>query len=311
MIGYRRANRRYILLVLVLTAITLITLDSRRDDAGALGTVGRGAHTLVSPIDRAVNAVVSPVSDWFSGVTDGKSLKSENRELRARVGELENRRRTADAALAQNDQLRKLLGLPILSDIPRVTARIINRSPGNFESTVTIDRGEESGISKDMVVLGPDGLVGRVLESYRGGAKVLLLVDPHSGVGVRALPGLVSGVAQGVAGSDELRVDLELNDPPIKVGDVVVTSGEEQSDFPEGLMVGTITKIEPEQAGLGTIVRVKPFTTFNALEYVTVLKWIPGQGPVTTTTTTTTTTTVAPTTVRDSSPTSADTGNGP
>ena len=79
-----------------------------------------------------------------------------------------------------------------------------------------------------------------------------------------------------------------MNDPPIKVGDVVVTSGEEQSDFPEGLMVGTITKIEPEQAGLGTIVRVKPFTNFNALEYVTVLKWIPGQGPVTTTTTTTT-----------------------
>ena len=107
---------------------------------------------------------------------------------------------------------------------------------------------------------------------------MLLLVDPHSGVGVRALPGLVSGVAQGVAGSDELRVDLELNDPPIKVGDVVVTSGEEQSDFPEGLMVGTITKIEPEQAGLGTIVRVKPFTDFDALEYVTVLEVDPGPG---------------------------------
>ena len=109
MIGYRRANRRYILLVLVLTAITLITLDSRRDDAGALGTVGRAAHTLVSPIDRAVNAVVSPVSDWLSGVTDGKSLKSQNRELRARVGELENQERTAKAALAQNDQFRRLL----------------------------------------------------------------------------------------------------------------------------------------------------------------------------------------------------------
>jgi rod shape-determining protein MreC len=311
MIGYRRANRRYILLVLVLTAITLITLDSRRDDAGALGTVGRAAHALVSPIEGAVNAVASPVSDWFSGVTDGSSLKSDNRDLRARVGELENQQRMAKAALAQNDQLRKLLGLPILSDIPRVTARIINRSPGNFESTVTINKGEEVGISKDMVVLGPDGLVGRVLESYHGGAKVLLLVDPHSGVGVRVLPGLVSGVAQGVGGSDELRVDLEVNNPPIKVGDVVVTSGEEQSDFPEGLMVGNITKIEPEQAGLGTIVRVKPFTDFNALEYVTVLKWIPGQGPVTTTTTTTTTITVAPTTAPGSSPTTAGSGNGP
>ena len=235
--------------------------------------------------------------------------------MHARVGALENQQRTAKAALAQNDQFRRLLGLPILSDIPRVTARIVNRSTGNFESTITIDRGEESGISKDMVVLGPDGLVGRVLESYHGGAKVLLLIDPHSGVGVRALPGLVSGVAQGVAGSDELRVDLELNDPPIKVGDVVVTSGEEQSDFPEGLMVGKITKIEPEQAGLGTIVRVEAVHRLRSARVRdgAQVGTGPGSGdddddhhdddvaP----------TTVAPTTAPQSSPTSSGSGNGP
>ena len=141
MIGYRRANRRYILLVLVLTAITLITLDSRRDDSGALGAVGRAAHAIVSPIDRAVNAVTTPVGDWFDGITDGKSLKEENRDLRAQFGALEDDQRRAEAALTQNETFRRLLELPVLADIPRVNARIVNRSIGNFDWTITLDKG--------------------------------------------------------------------------------------------------------------------------------------------------------------------------
>ena len=38
--------------------------------------------------------------------------------------------------------------------------------------------------------MGPAGLVGRVLDSWNGGSKVLLLVDPQSNVGVRVQPGL-------------------------------------------------------------------------------------------------------------------------
>ncbi len=309
MIGYRRANRRYILLVLVLTAITLITLDSRRDDSGALGAVGRAAHAIVSPIDRAVNAVTTPIGDWFDGITDGKSLKEENRDLRAQLGALEDDQRRAEAALTQNETFRRLLELPVLADIPRVNARIVNRSIGNFDWTITLDKGQEAGISRNMVVLGPDGLVGRIIEAWDGGSKVRLLIDPNSGVGVRVLPALVSSVAQGVAGSDELRVELDENAPPVNVGDNVVTSGIEQSDFPEGLSVGQVTEVEPREDRLGTVVRVKPWTGFGGLEYVTVLKWVPGQGPVTTTTTTTTTTTV-PVPETTTAPATADESEG-
>jgi rod shape-determining protein MreC len=306
MIGHRRANRRYVLLVIVLAAVTLITLDSRRQDSGAPGVVGRAAHALVSPIDRAVNAAISPVSDWFSGVTDGRSLKTENRDLRARVGELEDKQRRADAALEQNKIYEKLLALPILDDVPRVTARIVNRSPGNFEWTVTLNKGEETGISPDMVVVGPDGLVGRVLQSWKGGSKVLLLVDPDSNVGVRVRPGLVSGIAEGVAGSKDLRLELDA-DVQVSVGDEVVTSGLENSSFPEGISVGRITKVEHEADRLGVVAHVRPWTDFDSLEYVTVLRWVPGQGPVVSTTTTTTTP-AAPTSAPASSATPTTNG---
>jgi rod shape-determining protein MreC len=305
MTGSRRANRRrYVLLVLVLAAITLITLDQRRDDDGVLGSLGRVAHTLVSPIERAVNAVADPIGDWFDGITESGSLREENDRLLARIGELEDERRQALTALEQNETFRRLLELPILSEVPRVTARVVNRSPGNFEWTVTLDKGQENGISPDMPVIGPDGLVGRVLESWSGGCKVLLLVDPDSAVGVRVRPGLVSGIAEGVSGSDLLRADLDAG-VQVAVGDEVVTSGLENSSFPEGLSVGEVAAVEQQPAGLGTIVRIDPWTDFAALEYVTVLRWVPGQGPVVSTTTTTT---VPPTTVP---PTSVPPTTGP
>ena len=292
MASYRRANRRrYVLGVLVLTAITLITVDSRRDDEGALGTVGRAAHRVVSPVDRAVGAIVEPIGDWFAGVTDGGSLKRENERLRAELGELEDEQRQARTAIRQNEEFRKLLALPILSEVPRVTARVVNGAPGNFEWTITIDKGQENRISPDMPVLGPDGLVGRVLESWEGGAKVLLLIDPNANVGVRIGP--QSGIAEGVAGSDFLRVELDA-DAQVAVGDPVETSGLDGSSFPEGVSVGRVVDVEQQPAGLGTIVRVEPRSHFDSLEFVQVLLWVPGQGPVVSTTTTTTTTTTLP-----------------
>jgi rod shape-determining protein MreC len=286
---YRRASRRrYVLLLIVLTAVTLITLDSRRDDGGTLGPVGRVAHTIVSPVEKAVDAVAEPIGDWFDGVTEGQSLRRENERLRRRMDEMEDEQRQARAALEENKTFREILDLDILDEVPRVTARVVNRSTGNFEWTVTLDKGQESGISKNMPVLGPQGLAGRVLDSWEGGSKILLLIDPNSGVGVRVLPSNVTGAARGRAGSDLLTVDLDVREG-VAVGDEVVTSGLENSTFPEGLSVGTVTEVEGQAVGQGMTVRVRPWVDFDALEYVTVLRWVPGQGPVVPSTTTPTT----------------------
>ena len=115
MIGYRRANRRYVLLLLVLTAITLITLDSRREQPGALGAVGPGrAHRWSRRSNGRVNAVASPVGDWFDGVTDGGSLKRDNRRLQRRASNgCSNEQRDAKTAIEQNETLQALLDLPV------------------------------------------------------------------------------------------------------------------------------------------------------------------------------------------------------
>jgi rod shape-determining protein MreC len=295
------SRRRYVLLVLVLTAVTLITLDSRAGRTGPLGAVGRAAHTVVSPIERGVAAVARPISDWWDGVTNAGDLRRENAKLRRENEALRGQQNSAAHALNENKIFDQLLHLPILSDVPRVAARVVNRDPGNFESTLTIDRGTESGIARDMPVMAGDGLVGKVIETWRGGSKIRVLVDQDSAVGVQTeqKPGhdSTTGIAEGRSGQRDIVVDDFDPQKPVLVGDGIVTSGLQNSVFPYGLPVGRVVKVDKLPGGLGTRVRIRPYVDFDGVAYVLVLKWVPGQGPVISTTTTappTTTTTTVP-----------------
>src|SRR5919204_3758363 len=104
---YRRTSRRrYVLLLVVLTSVTLITLDRRDHDSGALGTLGRGAHTVVSPVNRAVDAVARPLGDWFDGVFSAGSLDHQNKRLKSQVADLRGQLRAAQVDLQENARLK-------------------------------------------------------------------------------------------------------------------------------------------------------------------------------------------------------------
>ncbi len=301
----RSANRRrFVLALVVLTAVTLITLDTRGGRSGPLGAVGRFAHTIVSPIESAVSSVTRPVGDWWSGVIDSGHLKRENRRLRERISKLEGERHDAQNAIGQNEKLRRLLHLEFLGPARPVAARIVDRDPGNFESTITIDRGQESGIADGMAVVAPEGVVGHVIDVWRGGAKVRVLTDPDSAIAVRPTNHPVTGIAQGREGSRQLVVRDFDPRAQVKPGDAVVTSDLADSVFPPDLPVGVVRSVDEQPAGLGLVVRIDPWVDFDALEFVDVLRWVPGEGAVVTTTTTTTTTTTPAT----STSTSGSTG---
>jgi len=299
----RRANRRrYVLLIVVLTALTLITLDTRNGRSGPIGTLGNAAHTIVGPISGAVDNVASPVSDWWHGVTDSGAIKKENRELKARIAEQDDKLRAAQAALDQNKNLTALLGLANNYTVPLVNARVIGRDPGNFDSTLTINKGTESGIVTDMPVIAPGGvygsLVGTVIESGRGYAKIRVLTDPEFSVGVTLIPKKGGTATNGIA-SGQVESNLLLDndiDAQTKVlpGDRVVTSPSPASLYPPDIPVGTVARVQPQAGGLPQNVYIKPYVDLGGLDYVSVMKWAQGGGAAVRTTTTTTTTTTVP-----------------
>lgn len=309
----RSANRRrFVLVLVVLTSLTLITLDSRSGRTGPIGAVGRLAHTIVSPVERATSAVARPINDWWSGVVDSGGLKRQNRGLRAEVARLKGREDQARIAIRQDQELRLLLGLQLLGSAHAIVARVVDGNPGNFESTVMIDRGQEAGIEKDMAVVAADGVVGHVIDSWHGGAKVRILTDPESAIAVRATEHPATGIAQGDLGSRDLTVaDFDAG-AKVAVGDHVITADVSNSVFPPDLTVGRVSSVEKQAAGLGLTVQIRPAVDFNELEFVEVLRWVPGEGPVVPPTTTTTTTTTTPgSTTPGSTTTTTTSGTGP
>ena len=256
MIGYRRASRRYVLLLLVLTAITLITLDSRREQPGALGAVGRAAHTFVSP-DRtgASNAVASPVGDWFDGVTNGGSLKRDNRRLLPTSNGCEQQQRRCRRRRSNRTRrCRQLLDLPRARRRPaRHRAR---RQP--FAGELRVDGHARQGRGVGDLARHAGDRARRVSSaacstSWNGGSKVLLLDDPESNVGVRVQPGQLDAASPKASRARIACASTSTRTRRSTEGDNVVTSGLENSSFPEGLGVGTVVEVEQQPGGLGTV----------------------------------------------------------
>jgi rod shape-determining protein MreC len=293
------------LVLLVLTSVTLITLDQREGGSGPVGAAGRFAHRVVAPISDLASSALNPVGDWFDGVLHDGSLKRENRRLKRELAQARIDAARGDAARKQNKLYAELSHEPYLDDIPSVVSRIVSASPGNFDKTITLDHGTERGIKAGMPVVASGGLVGRVVQVWKGGCQVLLIDDANFGVGVRMVNVRATGVAVGQAGVSTLNVPLGGPLTPNKRprrGEVAETSGLQESKFPPGIPVGTVDRVNVSDDGLSINVRLIPLVDIADLEYVKVLLWTTGS-PVppalratTTTPTTTTTTTKAATT---------------
>jgi rod shape-determining protein MreC len=264
-----------VLILLVLTSITLITIDARSNGGGVTRTVRDAARDTMAPVQSAVDDVLSPVADWFDGVAQSGNLKDENRTLRKELAQARGEAAQSRAVRRENDELRKLAKLPSTQDLPGVDAQVIAGSPGNFESTITVDRGSDSGIATGMPVVTGDGLVGRVVQASRKRATVLLLTDPNSGVAVRLEHSGGTGVASGRAGSSLLGLDFV--NPAFKVKKDELVSTADSSRYPPNIPVGRVASVRTSPGAIEQTILVQPLADVARSSVVRVLKFR-GQG---------------------------------
>ena len=126
-----------------------------------------------------------------------------------------------------------------------------------------------------MTVMSADGVVGRVVEVGLNYAKVLTIVDGSSGVAVLIERtrdnGVIRGMVDDTTGEYLLQMNylIDLND--VRTGDTVLTSGLD-GVFPKGLPIGTVTQISRQSSELSQYVVVTPYTDFEHVEEVLLLK---------------------------------------
>ncbi len=278
-------RRRAVLALLVVLSLILLTAYFGEASSGGLHSVQRGFLTVVSPIQNGANKALKPVRDLIGWFGDTLHAKGQRDELRKQVDKL---RREVIANNAEKQAYHELLGVYRIDnelsvkDYAPVTATVVAKSPNVWYSTVTIDKGESSGVHVNDPVINGEGLVGKVAQAASDGAQVTLITDSSVGVSARIGTSGATGIVQPKVGDPN---DLLLQYLPANTranrGEYVVTSGTvsspDDSLYPPGIPIGQVTSINEESAYRS--VNVHPLADLHNLDVVQVLTSARGSLP--------------------------------
>src|ERR1700722_6655475 len=267
MVGVPSRHKSLVLLaVTVLAQILLLAVQIRSDSQGRLirvWTVG-----AISPFERAGSYGIGGVRGTWGRYFALQNTSRENGQLRHENDRLKLENIQLQSRVAEAARLEALLNFrQSHQQVPMLGARVIGSSADTASRTIYIDRGERDGVQKNMGVITPDGIVGKVIETFASTSQVLLLTDKDSGVGAMIAE---SRIQSPVGGTGEPRLDMKYvaNDDKVDLGQLVVTSGMDRI-FPRDLPVGTIADVRGGNPF--KIIRVQPSANLERLEEVIVL----------------------------------------
>ena len=170
-------------------------------------------------------------------------------------------------------QLERLLGFQQDLQVETIPASVIGASASLDFRGITIDRGSNTGVTTNMAVIAPTGLVGRIVTPTAHASKVQLLIDRNAAAGALVERSRAQGIVIGSSDGDMLRMDFVAATADVKVGDTIVTSGID-GIYPKGFVIGKVEQVDNGN-GIYKAIRVRPSVDFNRLEEVLVVKTPP------------------------------------
>ncbi len=216
------------------------------------------------------NDLVGTLYERFSHLDDYFSLSRTNARLAA-----ENASLRKQLQFRIMNQEKYPVNRPDTVDAPAyyfASAKVISNSVNKQFNYITLNKGSRQGIKPDMGVISADGVVGvitNVSPNYSTGLSILnkrlsipAKINKNNYFGALVWDGEHSNTAD----LKEIPFHIIVN-----VGDTVVTSGY-SSIFPEGIMIGTISKFDVESGTNFYNIKVDLSTNFRTLKYVEVVK---------------------------------------
>ncbi|MBN1076543.1 rod shape-determining protein MreC [Clostridium botulinum] len=255
------------IIVLSVAFLGLIVYTVKRDNKTV---IENGASNALKPaqtlIYKATNRVKETLDFFlnFSEVKDqSKKLTLENEELKSKLiqySDLEE----------ENERLRSIVNFAEQNNnYNYIGCDIIGYSGGNFLDGYIVNKGENEGIKKGMVVMAAQGLVGKVTSVGSNWSIVQSLINENIAVSVMVestrestgyLKGYKDNKNRNLAKVYNLPIDSE-----VKEGDVIITSGVGMI-YPKEIKIGEVTHVEEDKIKVMKSAVVKPYVDFNKLE---------------------------------------------
>ena len=265
-----REHRFISAIVVVLLVAFLVlgfTLKSGKVSGGVLNRVYMAIEKPFTSLGTSIKSNVSGIFSYRELLEENEALKEENSQLKNEVNQL-----TFSAKeLQQLQELSKALNYDFIQgEKDVVTAKVTSLDGTNWTNSFTVDKGTESGINAEDIVLYGQGLVGRVSETDTGWSKVVPIIDETSRIsfyvdGTGSMLGIIEGSEDGTLTGFMLDSNAKISE-----GDRIITSG--IGRYPAGILLGRIVTAGYDSNKQLMELSVKPEVDFTSIDKVTVIK---------------------------------------
>lgn len=243
-------------LLLELFCTWLVILNNRYQGASFFNS----ANSFVA----SVNGFSQNTREYFSLRETNSMLAEENTTLRKKLEQLNQFALKIDTVAGADSAVIKRFDF--------ISAKVVNNSINRLTNFITLNRGSADGVKPGMAVISSTGVVGKVKITSEHFSVVTSVLNVDIMVSALMKRTGYFGTIQW-DGHDPDQVKLKFIPLHVKpqVGDTVVTSGY-SGVFPEGIMVGTITRINPGKETSFHDLDVKLSQDFRKLSYATIIR---------------------------------------
>jgi len=262
-------NYKSIIIAAIIVLVALLILSYNAKQERGAGFLRKTVLEVAAPVQGALSSGVKSIGNAWQHYIRLVGLEKENKILQNRVNELKAELILYKEGFLEAERLKNLLSLQKEMNYKLVAARVIGREQVALAKTILINKGSAHGLQEGMPVVAHPGVVGRLIQVSWHASKVMLLIDESSNVDAIVQRTRTQGIIRG-AGSRGCVLKYISKTHDVKNGDTIVTSGI-GGIFHKGLLIGTVSNVDRQEAGLFLKINVAPAIDFSRLEEVSVI----------------------------------------
>lgn len=261
------------IIVLSVSFLVLIGYSVKRQNASFLEN---GVGVTLNSVQGIIYRSVSGIKNGFSFIINFSNVKKDNEDLKKKNIQMQQKVAAYDSLEAENKRLRDMLNFKNQnSQYDYVACNIVGQNPNSALDVYYIDKGKNDGIKSGLVVVTPEGIVGKVIFTADSWSQVGALNNSNVQVAAKIQrTGDTNGVVKGYISSYNEKlamIDGLLLDTDVKVDDVIVTSGVGNM-YPKDIPIGKVTSVADDKTKISKYAIIKPYVDFNKLQEVFIVK---------------------------------------
>lgn len=240
-------------------------------------SIAKFSKTHEAFFSTKANEVTGVINSRYNGITKYFNLAKVNQDLALENTRLKNLLKSN--IVASDSSIITIVDTLIKDTLNRyrkytfLPAVVVGNTVSLESNFITLERGSKQGVKPEMGVVGPNGIIGKVVSVSDNYSVVMSLLNRNSKISAmfkRGKEQYAENVEWDGNNSDYLVMRKVSKAVDVKKGDTIVTSRYSPS-FPSSLMIGTIDKIEKDDEENTYSLRIKTSTNFRTIQHVNII----------------------------------------